>query len=174
MSDPFIGEIQQWGFSFAPVKTAFCNGGLQTISQYQALFALIGTQFGGDGRTTFQLPDLRSRAPVHPGHDIYEQGQAGGFEWVTLASNETGHRHALRGANQDGDWFYGVGYLFANVGENPGTGMRPPVYGPATDLTSIADGAISSVGGGQSHENVQPCLAINFTIALEGVFPQRS
>lgn len=174
MSEPYLGEIQQWGFNFAPLNTAFCNGQMQQISQHAALYALIGIQFGGDAVNTFQLPDLRGRAPVHPGFDINKQGLRGGAERVTLLTNETGHSHQLLGAEEDGDGFYGVGYLFANVGENPVTGARLPTYGPAVNLTTIANGAITSVGGNQDHTNIQPCIAINFTIALEGTFPQRN
>ena len=175
MSEPFLGEIQQWGFDFAPVNTAFCNGQDQTIAQNTALFSLLGTQFGGDGRVTFKLPDLRGRVPVYPNFStIPKQGFFGGVETVTLSTSEIGHRHTLMGASTDGNAPFGVGDCFANVGPNPVTGERGLVYGGAGNMTDIGVGAVSYVGGSQSHYNMQPFAVINFTIVLTGLYPQRS
>ncbi|MCJ2185389.1 phage tail protein [Novosphingobium beihaiensis] len=177
MTTPFVGEIQLMGFGWAPKNTALCNGAELTASQYPALYALIGDVFGGNaGGGTFKLPDMRGRVPAGPdGNYVYQQGVFGGYETVPLTqATAPAHRHFLRGADEDGDFSYGVDRVFANVGVNPTTGTRPLAYGPAENLTPIGQGEVSSFGGGQPHTNVQPFLVINFTIALTGVFPSRN
>ncbi|MEJ2457305.1 MAG: tail fiber protein, partial [Novosphingobium sp.] len=118
MTTPFVGEIQLLGFGWAPKDTALCNGAELTVSQYPALYALIGNVFGGSGNTTFKLPDLRGRVPVGPDDNYgYQQGTVGGFETVTLThATAPMHRHSLLGADVDGDFPYGVDRVFANVG----------------------------------------------------------
>lgn len=176
MAVPYVGEIQQFGFNYAPKGTALCDGQLLSPSQFGALYSLIQLQFGGNGTSTFQLPDLRGRVPVGPDNQyVAHQGAAGGSETVTLtAATMPNHNHSLLGANVDGDASYGIGRVFTNVGENSATQTKPPAYGAAVNLTPIAEGAMSYFGGGQAHENMQPFLTICFTIALEGIYPQRS
>ena len=171
MTTPFIGTITMFGGNFAPRGYAFCNGSLQAISQNSALFALIGTTYGGNGQTTFALPDLRGRAPIHqgnlPGGGNYVVGQAQGTESVTLtASQMPSHTHGLG----------------ANSGPGSGAGPSGAVWARSTATQNYAAAgatpmnatAVTSSGGNQPHENMQPFLAINFIMALEGVFPSRN
>jgi microcystin-dependent protein len=173
MADAYIGEIQLFAFNYPPVHTSFCNGTLLPAAQNAALYALLQNQFGGSPGVTFNLPDLRGRVPVQPdGQEIYKQGLAGGLENVTLNTNQMGvHTHTLNGSSSIGGMIYGGGNAFANVGEN--VGITPPVYGPDSNLTPIAMGAVSLAGDGQEHNNMQPSLVINFTISLQGTFPMR-
>ena len=166
MTEPYIGEIRMMGFSFAPPGFAQCDGQLLTINQNQSLFSILGTTYGGDGETTFGLPDLRSRVPIHVGSNgstSHTQGERGGEDAVSLTVAQIGaHHHALRGgasadAAEAEDTVPGMGET--NVYRDPGT----PV---AMHPSSIANG-----GSGQGHPNMQPFLAINFVIALTGLFP---
>lgn len=174
MALPFIGEIKQLAFSWAPVNYSLCAGSLLMISQNQALYSLLGTTFGGDGRVEFGLPDLRGRVPVHPGQDIIQQGQIGGFENVTLAESEIGHSHPMRGLDQLGNAASPLNpsteaaHRIANEKEGE------PVYRVPSNLKQIAEDVISYAGGGQSHFNMQPYLVINFVIALDGMYPSRN
>jgi microcystin-dependent protein len=171
-SEPFIGQIQYFPYNFAPRSWAFCNGQLLPISQNTALFALIGTFYGGDGRTTVGLPDMRGRAPIHPGQgpglSRYAIGQKGGVETVTLTSNQVpSHSHTLFGTNNLGDQASPAGGALARDG-------RDQTYrneAPDTDL--VAD-SIATSGGGQPHNNMPPYLALNCNIALTGLFPSRN
>jgi len=157
------------GFNFAPKGWAFCNGQLMPISQNTALFALLGTTYGGDGKSTFGLPDLQDRTPMHPGVGpgltLRDLGELGGESAVTLAESEMpGHDHGPLKAHASN----------ANTG-TPSSNVSLAVtigrsYGPATDL-ELMGGAL---GSGQPHENRQPNLGLNFIIALQGVFPPRS
>ncbi len=160
---PFLGQINLFAGNFAPRGWALCDGQLLAISQYSALFSLLGTIYGGDGRTTFALPDLRGRAPVHKGTGAglspYQQGRTGGLESVTLGVTELpAHDHGVE-----------VQYLdFSLVGTDVEAGV-------ADDSAQASDTQeTSNAGSGQSHENRQPHLAINYIIALQGVFPSRS
>lgn len=169
MAQPFIGEIRMFGGNFAPNGWAFCNGQLLAISQNDALFALIGTTYGGDGQTTFALPDLRSRVPIHQGShqgNTFVQGQVSGTESVTLATTQLpSHQHSLLASANVGGAVSPNNTVFAQV---PAGGVQ--VY--TQDNTVLATATpVSTVGGSQPHENRQPLLAINFIIALFGIFP---
>lgn len=170
MSDPFVAEIKMFGGNFAPRNYAFCDGSLLSISSYTTLFALLGTYFGGDGRSTFALPDLRGRFPMHfgsgPGLSTRNIGVSGGFEKVTLNQNEIpSHQHAIPVSSAVGNEKLPAGNVIAqsNDGEN-------------NFSSAGSDGAISTGNTGQTraHENMPPFLAVNFIIALNGFFPSRS
>jgi len=169
MSEPFIGEIRPFGFNFVPRNWALCDGSLQSIAQNSALFAILGTTYGGDGQNTFGLPDLRGRMPVHMGPTI-QQGQPGGLESVTLTSGQLPpHSHGVM-ASAD------LAGATTPAGNVPGAKPRGGVnaYAAATNLTPLAAGGVSTAGSSQAHNNMQPSLVLNFCIALYGVFPSRS
>ena len=171
MSDPFLGEIRLFPYTFAPRGWAFCNGQVLPISQNTALFALIGTIYGGDGRTTFALPDLRGRVAVSsgqgPGLSSYDVGQLGGAESVGLTENEMpAHNHQMSvngpssGSDRPNNRFLGrVSQGTAYAGTTNGRTLNPD--------------AIGNAGGSQPHENRPPHLALNYCIALQGIFPSR-
>lgn len=169
MSNQFLGQVQQFGFQFAPRGWAFCNGQLMSIAQNNALFALLGTTYGGDGITTFALPDMRGRLGLHfgqgPGLANYTQGQASGTESVTLLSTQMPmHNHLLMAST-------GQKFVSAPNGNNLGASDS---FTNAT-LDAVMDpGTIGGAGGGQPHENRQPLLVINWCIATEGIFPSRN
>lgn len=172
MSEPFIAEIRIFAGNFAPRGWAFCNGQLLPISQNTALFSLIGTTYGGDGRTTTALPDLQGRAPMHPGRGpgltAKRLGERGGTETVTLSEAQMpNHTHTLRAAVNPGD---------TSTPQNTvtGTSIGDNVYGTAANLVAMADQALPSAGGSQAHNNMQPYLTMNFIIALVGLYPSRS
>jgi microcystin-dependent protein len=172
MADPFIGEIKLVGWSWAPKDYAQCDGATIEIMQNQALYSLIGTTYGGDGVNTFKLPDMRGRTPVgiHATNSQYTRGFKGGDEAVPLTKTQiAGHRHYAKGSSQEGS------RRAPSDTSCFGTSMDPDdkVYGEATDLTAMKSDMISSTGGGQAHTNMQPSLAINFCIALTGVYPSR-
>ncbi len=173
MSDPFIAEIRIFAGNFAPRGWAFCNGQELPIAQNTALFSLIGTIYGGDGRTTTALPDLQGRAALHagtgPGLSPRMVGQRGGVTEVTLSSNQMpAHTHTATGASPiPGDDDDPVGNLLA---VSPGASL----YGPAANLVPMSSDTLGSVGGGQPHTNIQPYLGINYIIATVGSFPSRS
>ncbi len=164
MSDtPFLGELRLMSFNFAPKNWAQCNGQLLPINQNQALFSLLGTQYGGNGQTNFALPDMRGRSPIHRGGS-FTQGQAFGQEAHTVTINELPqHNHAARGSTKTGDQ-PSIGLL---AGANN-------LYGPPADLVSIHPGTISNVGGSQAHENRPPSLVLMWCIALTGIFPSQN
>ncbi len=169
MSEPFIAEIRIFAGNFAPRGWAFCNGQLLPIAQNTALFALVGTTYGGDGRTTTALPDLEGRAPMHPGRGPgladRRLGERAGTETVTLAETQIpSHTHQLIGTEEDVDASSPVGNYLA-VGND--------LYS-ATGGSALADASLPGTGGNQAHNNMQPYLAVNFIIALTGVFPSRS
>jgi microcystin-dependent protein len=181
MSEPFIGEIRMFAGNFPPVNWALCQGQLQAISQNDALFALLGTTYGGDGQTTFGLPDLRGRVPVHSGQgsglSTYVQGQVGGVTDVTLTSNQMpSHTHAPMASTNAGT---AVAPSASVVPATPVDNLAFPTFYvvPGTSTitpTPMAATSISNAGGSQSHTNQMPYLGLNFIIALYGIFPTRN
>jgi len=179
MSDPFVGQITMVGFDFAPKGWAKCDGTTIPISQNPTLFAIIGNRYGGDGTTNFQLPDMRGRVPLSHGTlfgDSYEIGGKGGAETVTLSKAELPeHNHVLYATGEHADAYGAVGTpllgtQYVDTNEN-----LVPIYNSGTSpLVAMASDAISSAGGGQAHNNMQPVQVINFIIALEGIFPPRN
>ena len=172
MSEPFIGCISIFGFNFAPRNWATCSGQLLPINQNQSLFSLLGTTYGGDGRTTFGLPDLRGRAPMHagngPGLSPRSLGQKLGDELVALnATQIPPHNHAAIGSSANATAATPQGNLAA-----PTVGSFN-VYGDAANLTPGAAGQLGE-SGGQGHANMQPYNTLNFCIALSGTFPSRN
>jgi microcystin-dependent protein len=169
MSTPFLGEVKIISWNFPPKGWAFCNGSLLQINQNQALFSLLGTTYGGDGRTTFGLPNLQGRTPVHVGQGII-QGQASGETAHTLTSAEmTTHTHTPVGTSTAAAVGAPSGNFWASGGQQ--VYFNPP---PATAPASMATQAISNVGGSQPHNNMSPYLVLNFVIALQGIFPSRN
>ncbi|MEK3883328.1 tail fiber protein [Paenibacillus sp. PL2-23] len=162
--ESYIGEIKLFGFAFTPKNWLPCQGQLLAISQNQALFSLLGTTYGGDGRTTFALPDLRGRAPVHAGKGI-EWGQRGGEETHALTMNEIpSHTHTVSASDVASTQYT----PFNNVWSRAGNGT--PVFSPEANTTLRAD-AIGIAGGSQLHSNMQPYLAMNYCICVVGLFP---
>lgn len=181
--EPFIGEIVIFGGNFAPRGWAFCDGQLLAISQNTALFSILGTTYGGDGRTTFALPDLRSRAPIGPrngpGLSDYKLGQRGGVETVTLNITQIpSHTHVASGTTKASFTppFGGGTQTNPNGANFSGSGSK--LYSTSANNVTMAannvDVRIGNTGGSLSHENRQPFLAINYIIALVGVFPSRN
>jgi microcystin-dependent protein len=169
MSEPFIGQIIMVGFTFAPRGWALCDGQILSIAQNTALFSLLGTTYGGDGRVTFALPDLRGRVPIHPGQGAglspYGLGESGGLEQVTLlATQMPAHNHPLIATNTEAGLTVPEGQLLAQ--------SREVTYGAGAGV-AMSPQAIGQAGGNQPHENRQPYLAVNFVIALQGIFPSR-
>ncbi len=174
MASPFLAEIKMFGGNFAPRGYALCNGQLLPIAQNTALFSLLGTTYGGNGQTTFALPDLQGRVPIHPGQgpglSSYSLGQVGGVEAVTLLTTQIpAHNHPLA----------------ANAG--PGTNAAPAtnevlatsttrdnIYSTAAPNTTLSPQAIGAAGGSQPHTNIQPYLCVHFIIALQGIYPSRN
>ena len=166
MATPFISEIKIISWNYPPKGWAFCNGQLMPINQNQALFSLLGTTYGGDGRVNFALPDLRGRAPVHVGS--HTQGERGGAEQHTLIAAEMPtHAHDLMASSTDGDSAVAQGHVLARRRDQP---YLPP---PA-NLQAMRAGTVANVGGGQAHTNLQPYLVLNFCVALQGIFPSRN
>jgi microcystin-dependent protein len=165
MGTPYMSEIRIMSFNFPPQGWAECDGQLLPINQNQALFSLLGTTYGGDGRTTFGLPDLRGRAPLHFGNG-FVLGQNGGEQTHTLtAIEQPTHTHFAQGTTTNADAPVPGGNLL---------GAANNAYGPAGNLTPLHPTSVSTVGGSQPHENMQPYLTLSFCIALQGVFPSRN
>lgn len=175
MSEPFLAEVRIVGFNFAPRGWAFCDGQILPINQNQSMYSLLGTTYGGDGRTSFALPDLRGRTPIHVGSSngqSHRQGQKSGEETHTLSAAEMPqHSHpgqasadlGTSASPQNNLWAQvtnTVGFLYADPGQSaPTNALNSPVL---------------NVGGGQAHNNMQPYIAVNFCIALQGLFPSRN
>ena len=162
MAEPFLSEIRIMSFVFAPKGWALCNGQLLPINQNQALFSLLGTTFGGDGRVNFALPDLRGRTPIHVGSG-HTLGERGGEQAHTLSIAELPtHTHVLQGKNANGATNSPAGAVMAN---------SVSIFANAANLISLNPQSVSNVGGSQAHLNMQPFLTLSFCIALQGIFP---
>ena len=177
MSQAFIGQIQPFGFTFAPKNWAQCNGQILPIAQNTALFSLLGTMYGGNGQTTFALPDLRSRVPMHAGTFLggsYTQGEQAGEEQVTLAITAMpGHNHTFLGtANDANDTQPDEGTALAKIAQASAPG--DPYYAPDTTPQPLTPSSLGMAGGSQPHANLQPYLTINWCICLFGIFPSRN
>jgi microcystin-dependent protein len=170
MSDQYLGELRIFSFGFAPKGWAQCNGQIMSIQQNAALFSLLGTFYGGNGTTTFQLPNLQGNVPLHNGQlsggGAYTQGQVGGVATVTLNNNQTGHTHLPSAAT-------------AGTTNSPTSGY-PAGSGSLVNFASGSDGStmaasmVPTIGGSQPHQNMQPSLVLNICIALVGIFPSRN
>ena len=169
-SDPFLGQIMIVPYNFAPTGWQFCDGQILSIAQNTALFSLLGTTFGGDGRTTFALPDLRGRAPIGtgqgPGLQLYDLGQTGGVEEVTLTLSQIpSHTHVPMGAA-----------AVANTGSPAGAFWAMPralLYSSVAPSAAMSTEALGSTGGGHPHDNLKPYLVMTYIIATQGIFPSR-
>ena len=166
MAEPFLSEIRIMSFNFAPKGWALCNGQLLPINQNQALFALLGTTYGGNGQTTFALPNLQGRTPIHVGSG-HTLGENGGEYAHTLSIAELPtHTHVLQASTTNGN---------APVPNGPDGNMLARttnlIYGPPNNLVAMNPGSVTTVGGNQSHLNLQPFLTLTFCIALQGIFP---
>lgn len=173
MSEPFLAEVRIVGFNFAPRGWAFCDGQILPINQNQSLYSLLGTTYGGDGRTTFALPDLRGRTPIHVGRSNgggdHRLGQKSGEETHTLAVNEMPqHTHILQASTSD------TGRVADPSGNVLGKSASDLYSDSLTGLIPMGAGSVTNVGGSQAHDNMQPYLALNFCIALQGLFPSRN
>ena len=164
MAEPFLGEVRIFSFAQAPRGWALCNGQFLPINQNQALFALLGTAYGGNGQTTFALPDLRGRAPVHMGDSVGNPGNQSGEEAHTLTIQELpAHNHIAQASTADGD--QPLPSILAAVNN---------AYAGPANLTTLRPESISNVGGSQAHQNMQPSLTLSFCMALVGIFPSRN
>jgi microcystin-dependent protein len=176
MADPFLGEIRILPFDFAPQGWAACNGQLLSISQNPALFSILGTTYGGDGRTNFALPNFQGSAPLDAGQgnglSLRNPGDKGGVASVTpLAAQMPAHSHAAQGSSNGGDQNSPAN----GVWSIPSAGRGLNVYDPGAGSSPAMNAkALSSVGGNQAHDNMMPYLTLNLCIALVGIFPQRS
>lgn len=174
MAEPFLGQVIMTGFNFAPRGYATCDGALQSIAQNTALFALLGTTFGGDGQVTFALPDLRGRAGTHqgqgPGLTPGTMGEAAGAQVTTLINSEMPmHNHLLSASNVPGAMDTPNGNFLA-----ASSSTLTATYRPTSDGSTLNPQSIGLAGGNQPHNNMQPYLVINFCIATEGIFPSRN
>ena len=174
MSEPFIGEIRRFAGNFAPRGWAFCDGQLLSVSQNDALFSILGTTYGGDGRTPFGVPDLRGRAPMQqgngPGLSSYRLGEKGGMEHVTLTTSQIpAHNHLVNGTSQAGDQPSPTGTI-------PGaeTLSAHELWSDADSDGTMKDSMIQNTGGTKQHDNRQPYLVVNYIIALVGLYPSRN
>jgi microcystin-dependent protein len=172
--DPFVAEIRIFPFNFAPKGWAFCDGQILPLSQNTALFSLLGTTYGGDGKSNFALPNMQGNAPMHPGQgpglSLHDLGETGGSETVTLLESEIpSHSHGvLSGPVQfAGNSNIAIGNAFAKSSQGN-------AYIPAASLVQMSDQSLPPAGGDQPHNNLMPYLTLNFCIALQGVYPPRT
>ena len=166
MSEPFLAEVRIVGFNFAPRGWAFCDGQILPINQNQSLYSLLGTTYGGDGRTSFALPDMRGRTPIHVGNG-HTEGQKSGEETHSLAANEMPqHQHVVQGTSNNASETLPSSALLA--ASNAGSPYSSAQSG------NMGASMVANAGGGQGHENMQPYIALNFCIALQGLFPSRN
>jgi microcystin-dependent protein len=165
MAEPFLSEIRLFSFSFPPRSWALCDGQLLPINQNQALFSLLGTTFGGDGRVNFALPDLRGRTPIHVGQG-HTLGERGGEQAHTLSIAEIPtHTHMLSGSSQNANTTDPANHALASASN---------LYGSSANLTSLQPSSVANVGSSQAHLDMQPFLTLNFCIALQGIFPSQT
>ena len=174
MADPFVAEIRIFPFNFAPRGWAFCNGQLLPLSQNTALFSLLGTTYGGDGRSTFALPNLQGSAPMHPGQgpglSLHDLGETGGSQTVSLLESEMpSHSHTLNASSTTGTKSLPSANSLART--SGATPYLPPAGAP---LVAMSATSLAVAGGSQPHNNMMPYLTLNFNIALQGVFPPRT
>jgi microcystin-dependent protein len=172
MADPFVAEIRIFPFNFAPKGWAWCDGQLLPLSQNTALFSLLGTTYGGNGKSNFALPDLQGRAPMHPGQgpglSLHDLGETGGSETVSLLESEIpAHTHTMRAAAEAGEENDPAGAAL-------GVTIGNTLYNNGNTLAALAPEALAPAGGDQPHNNLQPYLTFYFCIALQGVFPPRT
>jgi microcystin-dependent protein len=172
MADPFVAEIRIFPFNFAPKGWAWCDGQLMPLSQNTALFSLLGTTYGGNGKSNFALPDLQGRAPMHPGQgpglSLHDLGETGGSETVSLLESEIpAHIHTMRAAPEAGEENDPAGAAL-------GVTIGNTLYNNGSTLAALAPEALAPAGGDQPHNNMQPYLTFYFCIALQGVFPPRT
>jgi microcystin-dependent protein len=168
MATPFLGEMRWFSFNFAPSGWAFCNGQTLAISQNQALFSLLGTTYGGNGQSTFALPNMQGNVPVHAGSG-FVQGQSGGEANHTLTVGEIAtHTHAANAVNSPGNSANPLGAYWG------GSTIGDTIYSTAAPDQSMIAGTVGTAGGGQAHPNMQPYLPLNLCIALQGTFPSRN
>ena len=171
--DPFVAEIRIFPFNFAPKGWAFCDGQILPLSQNTALFSLLGTTYGGDGKSNFALPNFQGNAPMHPGQgpglSLHDLGETGGSDTVSLLESEIpSHSHGVSASAGDG-------YDQTPVGSKLATGIGISQFAPSNGpLTQLNDNALTPAGGDQPHNNMQPYLTLNFCIALQGVYPPRT
>ncbi|MBL9133493.1 MAG: phage tail protein [Verrucomicrobiaceae bacterium] len=172
MGTPYVGEIRIFAGNFAPAGWQFCDGTLLPISENETLFNLIGTTYGGDGQNTFAVPDLRGRLPIHQGQGPGLStnrviGETGGVEEVTLSINQIpSHTHPMLASNNTAGGTSPAGMVFG-----AGTEVTVTAFGSDAPLTTLSPAAVTSVGGSQPHENLQPYLCVNFIISLFGIYP---
>ena len=173
MSNPFVAEIRIFPFNFAPKGWAFCDGQILPLSQNTALFSLLGTTYGGDGKSNFALPNMQGNSPMHPGQgpglSLHDLGETGGETSVTLLESEIpSHTHALQADARPGT-------LDTPSPLNALARSTPDIYKvPTTNTVQLADQAVAPAGGDQPHNNMMPYLTLNFCIALQGVYPPRT
>ena len=170
--DPFVAEIRIFPFNFPPKGWAFCDGQILPLSQNTALFSLLGTTYGGDGKSNFGLPNMQGNAPMHPGQgpglSLHDLGETGGSETVLLQQSEMpSHSHGLIASAADGTNTKPAGQLFAQ-------GVGVSIWGTTPPNTQFNGNALSPNGGNQPHNNMMPYLTLNFCIALQGVYPPRT
>ena len=173
--DPFVAEIRIFPFNFAPKGWAFCDGQILPLSQNTALFSLLGTTYGGDGKSNFALPDMQGNAPMHPGQgpglSLHDLGETGGSDTVSLLESEIpSHTHQMRGDNQDqADTSAPTSQTV--IAKSAGANA---FVAPTVPLVTMSDNILSPAGGDQPHNNLMPYLTLNFCIALQGVYPPRT
>jgi microcystin-dependent protein len=166
MAEPFLSEIRIMSFVFPPKGWALCNGQLLPINQNQALFSLLGTTFGGDGRVNFALPDLRARTPIHVGSG-HTLGERGGEQAHTLSISELPeHAHIVNVSNNPGEPTVATNSMLSNSGDEKRFSTSP-----GSNITALKSSTVANTGGSQAHLNMQPFLTLSFCIALQGIFP---
>lgn len=166
MAEPFLSEIRIMSFVYPPRGWALCNGQSLPINQNQALFSLLGTTYGGNGQTTFALPNLQGRVPMH--FNNHNRGEAGGEQTHTLTQSELpAHIHTVNASQTTATEVLPANNVLANSAPNN-------IYGPVQNLTALSASTISTVGGSQAHQNMQPFLTLSFCIALQGLFPTQN